>query len=388
MKKIVVFGAGYVGVANALFLSKDNHVTIIDIDKQKINAINDKQLPIEDNYALQFMQDHQLNLKADLFDVSYIAEAELAIIALPTNYDESSNSFNTEILEHVLEQINSISPEMVIVIKSTVPVGFTLSMQEKFNNPNITFAPEFLREENSLYDCLNPSRIVIGNSSAVGQNIGKLYLESCQNSPDVFYTTSEEAESVKLFSNCYLALRVAFFNELDSYAINFGLGSRKIIDAVCADDRIGSGYNNPSFGYGGYCLPKDTKQLLANYSSVPQNIIQAIIQSNSTRKDFIADQIISLSPQCVGVYRLAMKEGSDNIRESSVQGIMKRIKSKGITVIVFEPMIKNNNFFGSSVVNDLEQFKSKSSVIITNRMNTDLLDVVDKVFTRDIFGEN
>jgi len=388
MKKIVVFGAGYVGVANALFLSKDNHVTIIDIDKQKINAINDKQLPIEDNYALQFMQDHQLNLKADLFDVSYIAEAELAIIALPTNYDESSNSFNTEILEHVLEQINSISPEMVIVIKSTVPVGFTLSMQEKFNNPNITFAPEFLREGNSLYDCLNPSRIVIGNSSAVGQNIGKLYLQSSHNTPDVFYTTSEEAESVKLFSNCYLALRVAFFNELDSYAINFGLGSRKIIDAVCADDRIGSGYNNPSFGYGGYCLPKDTKQLLANYSSVPQNIIQAIIQSNSTRKDFIADQIISLSPQCVGVYRLAMKEGSDNIRESSVQGIMKRIKSKGITVIVFEPMIKNNNFFGSSVVNDLEQFKSKSSVIITNRMNTDLLDVVDKVFTRDIFGEN
>ena len=389
MNKILVFGAGYVGLANAIMLAKDHDVTIFDVDQSKIDSINQSKIPIEDSIAESFMSEQNLNLSADFYNTSYLNNVDAIILALPTNYDETSNSFNTKILEEVLSELNSSSiNKLTTIIKSTVPVGFTSIMQVRFQNLNIVFSPEFLREGNALNDCLNPNRIVIGSEGDSNEFISELFLNSCQNKPQVFYASTDEAESIKLFSNCYLALRVAFFNELDSYAINFDLDAQTIIDAVCADTRVGYGYNNPSFGYGGYCLPKDTKQLLQNYNSVPQNIIQAIVDSNRTRKDFIAEHIISMKPKCVGVYRLAMKEGSDNIRESSVQGIMKRIKSKGIEVIVFEPMIKSDNFFGSELYSNLEKFKQKSSLIITNRMHQDLIDVSDKVFTRDLFGEN
>tara|TARA_E500000178_G_scaffold356472_1_gene434643 strand:- start:5054 stop:6220 length:1167 start_codon:yes stop_codon:yes gene_type:complete len=388
MNKILVFGAGYVGLANAIMLAKDNDVTIFDIDQNKIDLINNAKIPIEDSMAESFILEQNINLSADFFNESYLKDVDAIILALPTNYDETTNSFNTKTLEEVLSKLNSSINSLIIIIKSTVPVGFTSKMQEKFKNLNIAFCPEFLREGNALNDCLNPSRIVIGSNENLQEFISRLFLNSCLNKPEVFYASVDEAESIKLFSNCYLALRVAFFNELDSYAINFDLDTQTIINAVCADVRVGYGYNNPSFGYGGYCLPKDTKQLLQNYNAVPQNIIQAIVDSNRTRKDFIAEHIISLKPKCIGVYRLAMKEGSDNIRESSVQGIMKRIKSKGIEVIVFEPMIKSDNFFGSEVCSNIAKFKQRSSLIITNRMHPDLIDVKDKVFTRDIFGEN
>jgi UDPglucose 6-dehydrogenase len=388
MNKILVFGAGYVGIANAIMLAKDNDVTIFDVDQNKIDLINQSKIPIEDSIAESFMSEQNLNLSADLYNPSYLNDVDVIILALPTNYDETSNSFNTKILEEVLSELHLLVKNLIIIIKSTVPVGFTSIMQARFKNSNIVFSPEFLREGNALHDCLNPSRIVIGSRGDSKEFISELFLNSCQNAPDVFHASSDEAESIKLFSNCYLALRVAFFNELDSYAINFNLDAQTIINAVCADTRVGYGYNNPSFGYGGYCLPKDTKQLLQNYNAVPQNIIQAIVDSNRTRKDFIAEHIISLKPKCVGVYRLAMKEGSDNIRESSVQGIMKRIKSKGIEIIVFEPMIKSDNFFGSEVYPNIAKFKQRSSLIITNRMHQDLIDVKDKVFTRDLFGEN
>ena len=388
MYKILVFGAGYVGIANALMLSKDHDVTIFDVDQNKIDLINQSKVPIEDSMAESFMSEQNLNLSADLYNPSYLNDVDAIILALPTNYDDTSNSFNTKILEEVLSELHSLIEDLTIIIKSTVPVGFTSIMQARFKNPNIVFSPEFLREGNALHDCLNPSRIVIGSEGGSKEFISELFLGPCQNTPEVFHASSDEAESIKLFSNCYLALRVSFFNELDSYAINFNLDAQTIINAVCADTRVGYGYNNPSFGYGGYCLPKDTKQLLQNYNAVPQNIIQAIVDSNRTRKDFIAEHIISLKPECVGVYRLAMKEGSDNIRESSVQGIMKRIKSKGIEIIVFEPMIKSDNFFGSEVCSNIAKFKQRSSLIITNRMHQDLIDVKDKVFTRDLFGEN
>lgn len=389
MNKILVFGAGYVGLANAIMLAKNYDVTIFDVDQSKIDLINQSKIPIEDSMAESFISEQNLNLSADFFNSSYLNNVDAIILALPTNYDERSNSFNTKILEEVLTELHSLSIDnLIIVIKSTVPVGFTSIMQARFKNPNIVFSPEFLREGNALHDCLNPSRIVIGTEGELKGFISELFLNSCQNNPEVFFASSDEAESIKLFSNCYLALRVAFFNELDSYAINFDLDAKTIIDAVCADSRVGNGYNNPSFGYGGYCLPKDTKQLLQNYNSVPQNIIQAIVDSNRTRKDFIAEHIISMKPERVGVYRLAMKEGSDNIRESSIQGIMKRIKSKGIEIIVYEPMIKSDNFFGSEIYSNLTKFKHKSSLIIANRMHQDLIDVIDKVFTRDLFGEN
>ncbi|MDA8925590.1 nucleotide sugar dehydrogenase [Gammaproteobacteria bacterium] len=388
MNKILVFGAGYVGIANAIMLAKDNDVTIFDVDQNKIDLINQSKIPIKDSMAESFMSEQNLNLSADLYNPSYLNDVDAIILALPTNYDETSNSFNTKILEEVLSELHSSFKNLMIIIKSTVPVGFTSIMQARFKNSNIVFSPEFLREGNALHDCLNPSRIVIGSRGDPKEFISELFLSSCQNTPDVFHASSDEAESIKLFSNCYLALRVAFFNELDSYAINFNLDAQAIINAVCADTRVGYGYNNPSFGYGGYCLPKDTKQLLQNYNAVPQNIIQAIVDSNRTRKDFIAEHIISLKPKCVGVYRLAMKEGSDNIRESSVQGIMKRVKSKGIEIIVFEPMIKSDNFFGSEVYSNIVKFKQRSSLIITNRMHQDLIDVKDKVFTRDLFGKN
>jgi len=388
MNKILVFGAGYVGLANAIMLAQNHNVIIFDVDQSKIDLINQSKIPLKDSLAESFMSEHNLNLTADFFNPSYLNNVDAIILALPTNYDERSNSFDTKILKEVLSELHSLSIDKLIIIKSTVPVGFTRKMQARFKNPNIVFSPEFLREGNALYDCLNPSRIVIGNEGGSKEFISELFLQSCQNKPDVFFTSSDEAESIKLFSNCYLALRVAFFNELDSYAINFGLDAKTIIDAVCADSRVGSGYNNPSFGYGGYCLPKDTKQLLQNYNSVPQNIIQAIVDSNRTRKDFIAEHIISMKPECVGVYRLAMKEGSDNIRESSVQGVMKRIKSKGIEIIVYEPMVKSDNFFGSEIYSNLTKFKKRSSLIITNRMHQDLIDVANKVFTRDLYGEN
>jgi len=388
MKKILVFGAGYVGLANAIMLSKDHNVTIFDIDQDKIDLINQSKIPIKDSIAESFISEHNLNLSADLYHSSYLKHADAIILALPTDYDEISNSFNTKTLEEVLSELHSSIDNLTIIIKSTVPVGFTSKMQLRHKNSNIIFSPEFLREGSALHDCLNPSRIVIGTHSDSKEFISGLLANSCQNTPEVFYASSDEAESIKLFSNCYLALRVSFFNELDSYAINFNLDAKTIINAVCADSRVGIGYNNPSFGYGGYCLPKDTKQLLQNYNAVPQNIIQAIVDSNRTRKDFIAKHIISLKPECIGVYRLAMKEGSDNIRQSSVQGIIKRIKSKGIDVIIYETMIKSDNFFGSDVYTNLAQFKQRSSLIITNRMHPELIDVKDKVFTRDLFGEN
>jgi len=388
MKKILVFGAGYVGLANAIMLAKDHDVTIFDVDQKKIDLINQNKVPVEDSIAQSFVSEQNLTLKADIYHPSYLNDVDAIILAVPTNYDETSNSFNTQILEEVLSDLHSSVDNLIIVIKSTVPVGFTSIMQARFKNPNIIFSPEFLREGNALNDCLNPSRIVIGSIGNTKEFISNLFLKSCQNTPEIFYASSDEAESIKLFSNCYLALRVTFFNELDSYALNFDLDAQTIINAVCADPRVGSGYNNPSFGYGGYCLPKDTKQLLQNYNAVPQNIIQAIVDSNRTRKDFIADCIFALKPECVGVYRLAMKEGSDNIRESSVQGIIKRIKSKDIKVIVFEPIIKSDNFFGSEVCSNITDFKERSSLIIANRMHHDLNDVKDKVFTRDIFGAN
>ena len=388
MNKILVFGAGYVGLANAIMLAKDNDVTIFDIDQNKIDLINNAKIPIEDSMAESFILEQNINLSADFFNESYLKDVDAIILALPTNYDETTNSFNTKTLEEVLSKLNSSINSLIIIIKSTVPVGFTSKMQEKFKNLNIAFCPEFLREGNALNDCLNPSRIVIGSNENLQEFISRLFLNSCLNKPEVFYASVDEAESIKLFSNCYLALRVAFFNELDSYAINFDLDTQTIINAVCADVRVGYGYNNPSFGYGGYCLPKDTKQLLANYDAVPQNIIRAIVDANSTRKEFLANLILEKKPKKVGIFRLVMKVGSDNFRQSSIQGIMKRLKAKGIEVVVFEPELKKTTFFSSHVETDLNIFKVTVDIILSNRMVPDLDDVKAKIFTRDLFGED
>lgn len=389
MLNITVVGTGYVGLSNAVLFARQHNVTSLDINENRVTLINQKISPIADDYIEQAFEEDNLNLKATLDQVQAYEQADYIIIATPTNYDEKTNYFDTSSIETVLDDLDLFKVNAVIVIKSTVPVGFTSRMQKQFKNLKIVFSPEFLREGKALYDNLYPSRIVIGELSNIGKKTGQLFKQAALK-PDVeiLQMNPTEAEAVKLFSNTYLAMRVAYFNELDSYCESRGLNSKDIIQAVGLDPRIGNHYNNPSFGYGGYCLPKDTKQLLANYQDVPQNLIDAIIQSNSTRKDFIAEQILAKKPNVVGIYRLVMKRGSDNFRQSAIQGVMKRLKAKGVEIVVYEPSLTESSFFNSLVINDLQIFKKKTDVIIANRMVTELEDVTYKTYTRDLFGEN